>query len=134
MRRIFGIIMDYNRTSASLSLASRFRYEVICSQVCRGKVHRGQSYKAIAFDLKQALRALGLREVGRLPQGAPEKAVLACWLRRRTTVSLRWASERLGMGHYTRVTQVVTRAGRRPGLKLSRIKRKLARLETLSRA
>ncbi len=31
----------------------------------------------------------------------PENAVLARWLRARTTVSLRWLSERLGMGHYS---------------------------------
>jgi hypothetical protein len=30
-----------------------------------------------------------------------EKAALARWLRERTTVSLRWVSERLAMGHYS---------------------------------
>ena len=58
--------------------------------------------------------------------------MLAWWLRRRTTVSLRWVSERLGMGHYTRVTQAINRAGRQQGWKLNRIKRKLARLETMN--
>ena len=49
-------------------------------------------------------------------------------------MALRWVSERLGMGHYSRVTQAIHRAGRRPGGKLNRIKRKLARLETLNPA
>jgi hypothetical protein len=38
------------------------------------------------------------------------------------------------MGHYSRVTQAISRAGRRPGWKLNRIKRKLARLETMNQA
>ena len=36
----------------------------------------------------------------RLSKAAPEKTALAGWLRERTTVSLRWVTERLGMGHY----------------------------------
>jgi hypothetical protein len=60
--------------------------------------------------------------------------VLAWWLRRRTTVSLRWVSERLGMGHYTRVTQAIHRAECRPGRKINQIKRKLERLERLENA
>ena len=39
-----------------------------------------------------------------LPKGSPEKLVLAWWLRENTTVTLRWVTERLGMGHYTRVS------------------------------
>ena len=68
--------------------------------------------------------------VAGLSGSAPEKVALAWWLRRRTTVSLRWVSERLSMGHYTRVTQAVSRAERRPGRKLNQIKRKLFRLGT----
>ena len=37
----------------------------------------------------------------------PEKAALACWLLERTTVSLRWISERLALGH-------ASKAGRGP--------------------
>jgi REP element-mobilizing transposase RayT len=36
------------------------------------------------------------------------------------------------LGHYSRVTQAINRAGRRPGWKLNRIKHKLARLETMN--
>ena len=39
----------------------------------------------------------------KLPKGSPEKLVLAWWLRENTTVTMRWLSERLGMGRYTRV-------------------------------
>jgi REP element-mobilizing transposase RayT len=110
-------------------------------QVMKGRRRESHSGEAKAAhdaaaaerELQRALRALGLNEAGmeRMPKGAAEKVVLAWWLRRRTTVSLRWVSERLEMGHYSRVTQAISRAGRRPGWKLKRIKRKLARLETV---
>jgi len=54
--------------------------------------------------------------------------VLAWWLRGRTVVTLRWVSERLKMGHYTRVTQAISRMRRRPGRKLKQMQRKLAGL------
>jgi len=75
---------------------------------------------------------LGLEEesLAGLNGSAPLKVALAWWLRRRTTVSLRWVSERLSMGHYTRVTQAISRAERRPGRKLNQIKRKLVRSGT----
>ena len=65
----------------------------------------------------------------KLLQGAYTFAVApAWWLRQRTTVSLRWVSERLGMGHYTRVTKAVSRMRSRPGRKLARLQRKLLRM------
>ena len=80
--------------------------------------------------MARAFALLGLKEesVAGLSRNAPAKVVLAWWLRRQTTVSLRWVSDRLCMGHYTRVTQAVSRAERRPGRKLNQIKRKLLRL------
>jgi hypothetical protein len=60
---------------------------------------------------------------------SPEKRVLACWLRQRTTVSLRWLGERLGMGHYTRVSQAIGMVKRIWERKLERLRRKLLRLE-----
>ncbi len=68
-----------------------------------------------------AVLGVGLRELQRLPKSTPEKTVLAWWLRERTTVSLRWVSEELGMGHYTRVTQAVSRMNRKPGGKLEKL-------------
>ncbi len=64
-----------------------------------------------------------------LPKGSPEKLVLAWWLRENTTVTLRWVSERLEMGHYTRATQAISRMSRRPGRKLEKIKRQLLAIE-----
>jgi hypothetical protein len=61
-----------------------------------------------------------------LAYSAPEKVVLAWWLRKQTTVSLQWASERLKMGHYTRVTQAVSRMRRKPNKPLRTIARKLS--------
>ena len=54
-----------------------------------------------------------------------ESATLAGWLRENTTASLRWVSERLMMGHYTRVSQAVNRMKRRPGRKYEALRRKL---------
>jgi len=47
---------------------------------------------------------------------------LAWWLRRRTTVSLRWVGERLRVGHYTR-------ANRKPAKKLRQRMHLLAELD-----
>jgi hypothetical protein len=78
--------------------------------------------------LARGLRALGLSEaeLAELPKAAAEKVALAWWVRQRTTVPLRWVSERLGMGHYSRVTQAVSRMRRRPGRNLQKLQRKLA--------
>lgn len=101
-----------------------------------GEAKTAHDEAAAERELQRAFRALGLDEgaVERLPKGAAEKVVLAWWLRRRTTVSLRWVSERLGMGHYTRVTQAIRRTECRPGRKIKQIKRKLERLESLGNA
>ena len=66
-----------------------------------------------------------------LPKGSPEKVALAWWLRENTTVTLRWVSERLAMGHSTRVTQAIRRMSRRPARKLANLKRKLAEFEPI---
>jgi REP element-mobilizing transposase RayT len=62
--------------------------------------------------LRKSMKGLGLREADLkvLPLGCPEKVALAWWLRKHTTVSLRWVAGRLIMGHYTRVTQAVSRS------------------------
>ena len=88
--------------------------------------------EAAAERLTQsALKALGLTagDLRGLPRNAPEKVALAWWLRRRTTVPLHWVSERLAMGHYTRVTQAVSRMDRSPGPRLRPLRTKLLALE-----
>ena len=72
---------------------------------------------------------LGKSDLARLSKGAPEKTALAWWLRERTTVSLRWVGQTLAMGHYTRVTQAVSRMKRRPGRKLEAMKQRLLKTE-----
>ena len=62
---------------------------------------------------------------------AAAEAALARWLRRRTAVTLRWVGERLDMGHYTRVTQAVSRVERRPGRKAAHLRDRLRQLDTL---
>jgi len=101
-----------------------------------GEAKAAHDEAAAERELQRALQVLGLNEevVERTPKGAPEKLVLAWWLRRRTTVSLRWVSERLGMGHYTRVTQAIRRTERQPSRKINQIKCKLKRLENLENA
>ena len=45
-----------------------------------------------------------------------------------TTVPLLWVSERLQMGHYTRVTQAISRMNRKPGRKLKPLRDRLLNL------
>jgi len=79
--------------------------------------------------LGRALACLGLKvdELRALPKGAPEKVALAWWLREGTTVSLRWVSQRLEMGHYTRVTKAISQM-KRGAKKHEELRRKLRRL------
>ena len=81
--------------------------------------------------LEQGLKMLDVNaaELPELPKSAPEKKVLAWWLRERTTVSLRWLSQWLAMGHFTRVSQAVSQVKGRPEWALRRLQRKLAALE-----
>ena len=80
--------------------------------------------------MAEGLAALKLSgsDLERLPKRAPEKTVLAWWLRERTTVTLRWLGQRLRMGHYIRVTQAVSRMRRQPASKLEKMKRCLLKL------
>jgi hypothetical protein len=77
------------------------------------------------------LDALGISadQLPKMPKGSAEKTVLAWWLRQRTTVSLRRVGEALEMGHYTRVTQAVSRMNRRPTRKMAAIKQRLLKAE-----
>ncbi|MGH7981010.1 MAG: hypothetical protein ACREE6_16655 [Limisphaerales bacterium] len=54
---------------------------------------------------------------------------LAWWLRRRTTVPLRWVAERLQMGQYTRVAQAVSRMNRKSGRQLRLLREKRLALD-----
>ena len=76
------------------------------------------------------LPALGLGEtrLSQMPKSAPEKMVLAWWLRRGTTVSLRWLSQRLAMGHFTRVSQATGLVQRRAHRTCERLNRRLTRI------
>jgi len=117
------------------------RLEGCLDEVMEGRRRESHSGEAKAThdqaaaegDLKRALVAFGLSEGGlqELPKNAPEKRVLAWWLRQRTTVSLRWLSERLAMGHFTRVSQAIGEVKDRPDRRLERLKGKLNRLESM---
>jgi len=99
-----------------------------------GGACRAHGETAARTLLAQGLAALALSrsELAAMPKGAPEKTVLAWWLRRRTTVPLRWLGATLAMGHYTRVTQAVSRLNRKPGRKLERLKQRLLKAERTS--
>jgi len=92
-----------------------------------GGAKRAHGEAAAQALLARGLAALGMKtqDLGKLPKGAPEKTVLAWWLRERTVVSLRWVGQRLGMGHYSRVTQAVGRMKSQPARKLQALKRRL---------
>jgi putative transposase len=97
-----------------------------------GPARQAHDQASAESGLRQGMRILGLdkKSLLELPKASPEKVVLAWWLRENTTVTLRWVSERLGMGHYTRVTQAISRMSRRPGRKLEKMKRQMAAVET----
>jgi len=83
----------------------------------RRESHSGQAKAAHdEAAAHQALRALGLNQsdLAHLAKSAPEKMVLARRMRHRTTVGLCWVSERLRMGHFTRVSQAGNHVNRRP--------------------
>ncbi|HVV02349.1 MAG TPA: hypothetical protein VHH88_13355, partial [Verrucomicrobiae bacterium] len=75
----------------------------------------------------RGMRILGMKEkdLVALGRSAPEKAVLAWWVRKQTTAPLKWVSARLQMGHYTSVTQAVARVRNKPARKTKALKRKL---------
>lgn len=110
-----------------MDLAVQGRRRESHSGAAKGEHDQAAAEKHLAAALK--LLGLSREDLGKLPKGAPVKVAVAWWLRKRTTVSLRWAGERLGMGHYTRVTQAVSRMKRRPGRRLKQIKQDLLRLE-----
>ena len=66
-------------------------------------------------------------ELEQMPKSAPEKMVLAWWVRQRTTAPLRWVSDRLAMGHFTRVSQAISQVQRRPARVHEQIQRRLRR-------
>src|SRR5205807_1818402 len=94
-----------------------------------GPARQRHDENAAENQLRAGCKALGLKEqaLSALPKGAPEKVVLAWWLRQQTTVPLRWVSERLKMGHYTRVTQALSRMERHPVRKLKHLRQRLER-------
>ena len=96
-----------------------------------GGAQRAHGAAAAEKLLVAGLAAFGLsrQDLTDLPKNAPEKTVLAWWLRERTTVSLHWVSQELEMGHYTRVTQAVSRLRRKPGKKLEKLKRQLQQMK-----
>ena len=93
-----------------------------------GQAKAAHGEAAAEKALRDALSVLKLSggELEQLPKSAPEKAVLAWWLRQRTTVPLRWVSERLAMGHVSRVSQAVGQIRRQPARKHEQLKRLLA--------
>ena len=102
----------------------------------RRESHSGGAPRAHGEAAAQKLLCAGLAALGiameelrALPKSAPEKTALAWWLRERTTVPLRWVSQELDVGHYTRVTQAVSRMQRKPGRKLENLKRRLLQME-----
>jgi hypothetical protein len=63
----------------------------------------GRSGNDEALERIASLMVLGLvaDDLAHTPKISAEKAALASWLRQRTSVSLRWLSARLQMGHDT---------------------------------
>ncbi len=82
---------------------------------------------AVERLVESGMESLGLNaaDLAELPLRAPEKIIMAWWLRKQTTVSLRWVAERLSMGHYTAVTQAVHRVNRAPSRRIAKLRERL---------
>ena len=126
-RPIFGDDEDRQRWLKTLAEACRKKGRKRESH--SGSARQRHDETAAENQLRAGCKALGLKEqaLSALPKGAPEKVVLAWWLRQQTTVPLRWVSERLKMGHYTRVTQALSRMERHPVRKLKHLRQRLER-------
>ena len=74
-----------------------------------GAAPRERSEAEAGRWVENALARFGLDDeaLETVGKGTPEKATLAWWLRRHTTVSRRWIAARLRMGHESRVTLAV---------------------------
>jgi hypothetical protein len=96
-----------------------------------GTAKREHGERAAEKCLQAGLARLGLqaRDLSQGPKVTAQKAALARWLRAHTTVSLRWVSERLRMGHYSN-------AGRGPrkmkAADLQRLRQATAKLASLN--
>jgi hypothetical protein len=62
-----------------------------------------------------------------------EKAALARWLREQTTVSLRWVSERLAMGHYSNAGRGPRKLSAGDVRKARQVRAKLETLNTITK-
>lgn len=65
----------------------------------------------------------------KLPKGAPEKLVLAWWVKGTTTVSRQWISAHLAIGHPTRVTSAWRAVQCAIGGPLAKMRRYLEKLK-----
>jgi putative transposase len=102
--------------------------------------HRRESYAGLEKQehgeehaegrLGKGLKILRLsaQDLASMPKGQLEKKVLAWWLCQHTTVTRRWVSERLGMGHVSRITQALREVREGQESPLAELKDKLSRL------
>jgi putative transposase len=95
-----------------------------------GKREHGE--QAAEQLLQQGMAALELAadDLVLMPKASAEKAALARWLRERTTVSLRWLSGRLDMGHYTNASRSPRKMNPSGLRKFKQARSKLEFLET----
>jgi len=98
-----------------------------------GAARRAHDELAAEKILEAGLKALGLTRERLEPmrKGAPEKVALAGWIRERTTVSLRWVSERLRMGHSGNVSRGARRLPRKAARRVEQMKATLERLHQI---
>jgi len=80
--------------------------------------------------LEAGLRLLSLdaETLQESPKGSKDKRVLAWFIKRHTTVSLRWLSESLNMGHITNVSKMVREVDRDKDSKYNKLRRKIDRI------
>ena len=94
-----------------------------------------RSYLQAAAErhLIEGLKLMGVdeEELGKLPKGDERKLLLAGWIKTNFLVSSAWLSQRLCMGHRSRMSQA-PKFYNNPPPELRRQKAKLAQMLTLS--
>ena len=102
----------------------------------RRESHSGGAKREHGERAAEELLAVGVAKLGLAPEVlrlgrkvTAEKAALSQWLRERTTVSLRWVSGRLGMGHYSNAGRGIRKMGTQD---VSKLRRALSKLATVA--
>lgn len=96
----------------------------------RGSLRRAHGEQVAEAAIKKWLGSLDLtkKSLNEFRKSAPEKQVMAWWLRTHTVVSANWISDQLQMGHRVNVARAVKIVGTGEDKGVTRLKKKLLKV------